>query len=121
MNKVPKQVTFLFDPDNSGIPALSDFRGRILWACIKAGHITSQHFNGNVQDVAIRLQEEEPREYKDFKNIIQSSGLNVFGTNCVRRGMEGYRELDDKYWTDMWDYLTKRKELKIIIKIKEPE
>jgi len=109
--KPPIKVVFKFDPYKSDIPALSDKNGRILWACIKYQHIVSQHFNGNVQDVALLIAENKPKNYEDFKHIILLSGLNIFGTigdmNC--------HNLDDEYWRGIWEYINGEKTLNVEI------
>lgn len=115
--KVPTKVVFAFDPDKSDIPALADKVGRILWACIRKQHIVSQHFNGNVQDVALRIIEEKPKDYKDFKAIIFSSGLSIFGTYCPidEFNRQGCAILDDEFWQGVWEYITGKKELEMEI------
>ena len=111
--KAPEKVVFAFDPDESAIPALSDRVGKILWACIRKQHIVSQHFNGNVQDVALRINEEKPKDYKDFKTIISNSGLSIFGTYCPidKYNRKGCPTLDDEFWQGIWEYITEEKKL----------
>jgi hypothetical protein len=116
--KAPTKVTFRFDPDKADIPALTDFCGRILWACIRTQHIVNQFFNGEVQSVALRIAEVKPKNYEDFKTIIASSGLRVFGTFCPkseRLGIELYPELDDEFWQGVWEYITGKKKLEIVV------
>lgn len=121
--KAPTKVIFSFDPDRANIPALSDRLGRILWACIKYQHIVSQHFNGNVQDVALRIAEQKPKNYEEFKTIISSSGLCNFGTiwknQYLGMPMTGWAVLDDEFWQGVWEYLMGKKELRIEIRIKK--
>jgi hypothetical protein len=107
--KAPTKVIFVFDPEQSNIPVLSDFKGRILWACIRYQHIVSQHFNGNVQDVVLQIAEKKPTKYEDFKAIIQASGLRIFGT--IWKTKSGYAVLDDEFWQGVWEYLTGKKTL----------
>ena len=111
--KAPEKVVFAFDPDESDIPALSDRVGKILWACIRKQHIVSQHFNGNVQDVSLRIAEQKPKSYEEFKTIIRCSGLNIFGTHCLLSSMGTplCPTLDDEFWQGVWEYITGEKEL----------
>ena len=110
--KAPTKVIFAFDPDQANISVLSDTKGRILWACIRYQHIVSQYFNGNVQDVVLRIAEEKPTTYDAFKEIISTSGLRIFGTNCIGFG-GGYPKLDDEFWQGVWKYI--KGEEKLII------
>lgn len=117
--KVPTKVVFTFDPDKKNIPALSDRVGRILWVCIRYQHIVSQYFNGNVQDVALRIAEKKPKSYDEFKRIILYSGLHVFGTRCPvnKMGNPLCPVLDDEFWQGVWEYVTGEKELEMEVKI----
>ena len=118
--KVAKKVVFKFNPDNAGIPALTDFYGRILWACIKTGHITNQYFNGEVQAVALQLNKKFPESFEKFKGLIRMSGLTCFGvkTDEFMCGLKtAIGDLDDEFWQGIYDYLTKKKTLKIVIDI----
>lgn len=108
--KAPTKIVFKFDPDTSDTPALTDRVGRILWACIKYQHIVSQYFNGNVQNVALRIAEKKPKTYEEFKVIILRSGLNIFGTEL------GFK-LDDEFWQGIWEYVVGEKELEMEVKI----
>jgi hypothetical protein len=109
--KVPGTVTFTFDPDTSDITALQTFEGRILWACIKTQHIVDEYFNAAVEDVARRLQENMPKTYRGFKDVIRGSDLCQFGTRWVRDS--GYTVLDDEFWRGMWRYLKRKNILDI--------
>jgi len=111
--KAPTKVVFAFDPDESNIPALADRVGKILWGCIKTQHIVSQHFNGNVQDVALRIAEQKPKVYEEFKNIIVRSGLNIFGTHCLTNPIviPLPPTLDDEFWQGVWEYINGEKKL----------
>jgi len=117
--KAPTKVVFAFDPDRADIPALACRVGRILWACIKYQHITSQHFNGNVQDVALRIAETKPKDYEEFKSIISISGLRIFGTYCPKDkyGRECPPILDDEFWQGVWEYVTGSRQLEMEIKL----
>ncbi len=119
--KAPSEVTFAFDPDQCDIPVLADSRGRILWACIRTQHIVSQHFNGNVQDVALRLEEKKPTTYEAFRDIIQHSGLQIFGIILEESGLSFYRRLDDEFWGGVWDYISGKRTLVIHIEVAKAE
>lgn len=109
--KVPTTVVFAFNPDESGIKALATFEGRVLWACIKTQHITSQHFNDNVEAVSQWLRSDrKPKTYRQFIAGIRGSGLDIFGTRMLKNdlGWEVYRTLDDEYWRGVWRYLKHR-------------
>jgi len=111
--KAPTKVVFAFDLDKANIPALTDRVGRILWACIRVQHLVNQHFNDNVQNVALRIAEQKPKIYEEFKTIILRSGLNIFGTI----GNMNFGNLDDEFWQGVWEYIIDEKELEIEIRL----
>ena len=117
--KCSQKVIFTFNPDESDIPALSDRVGRILWSCIKTGHITSQYFNDHVAATALRIEMEKPKDYKDFKDLIRKSPLDCFGTmedpDQLSR-LSHCMILDDEFWQGMWYHITGETKLEIIIK-----
>lgn len=115
--KAPKKVVFSFNPDEAGIPALTDRVGKILWGCIRTQHIVNQYFNGNVQSVALRVAEKKPEDYEAFKRIINSSELDTFGTNWIGGGFRGHMELDDEFWKDVWSYINHEKRLVYEVKL----
>ena len=111
--KVPEKVVFSFDPDTSDIEALQTFEGRVMWACIKTQHITSQYFNGNVLAVATVIRNTPRMTYRKFMRFVRAY-LGEFGTRMVKSenfGIEMYRTMDDEYWRGLWRYIKHRKVL----------
>ena len=116
--KCSQKVTFNFNPNESDIPALSDRIGRILWACIKTGHITSQYFNDHIAATALRIEMEKPKDYEQFKDLIKRSPLQNFGTlrdPKQESRLTNWMILDDEFWKGMWYHITKKTKLEIII------
>jgi hypothetical protein len=119
--KAPETVAFAFDPDKSDIPALANRIGRILWACIRSGHIVDQYFNDQVLDMAEWIDKDKPSNYETFVKMINMSHLNRFGTRPYGEdGKEcrGYRT-DPEFWRGVWEYINGEKTLSIIIQVKK--
>lgn len=109
----------MFDPDTSNIPALTDKTERIIWACIRYQHIVSQYFNDNVAMVVLRIAEIKPKNYEEFKAIIATSDLRVFGTLLMPSplGEAVCPVLDDEFWRGVWEYVTGNKQLEMEVKL----
>ena len=114
---LPAIFKLSFDPDKSDLPVLKNQTGRILWMCIKSGHITSQHFNDHVLSVANRIEKEAPQDYYAFEKIIKSSSLSVFGRVTVEEtSLFHHDKMDHEFWGEVWRTLKGRRRLDIEIK-----
>lgn len=114
MAKAPEKLVFSFDPRTSAVIGLSDEKFKIIWGCIKTGHIVDQYFNGHVQKLVDCLNDEMPGNYDQFKMMVGSSGLSTYG-NKYEGGEYGYRTMDDEFWKCVFDYITGVKNLEIEI------
>ena len=117
--KAPEKLSFAFDPSESDIPALASRVGRILWGCIKQQHITDQYFNDHVLGVVDKIGENNPTTYREFKNIIQHSGLQGYG--CCRDdgslGVPAHQRLDDDFWDGVWLYVSGAAGIKMVLEV----
>jgi len=120
--KAPTKVTLGFYPDKNTHPVFESRIGKILWTCIKNQHLTSTFFSNDVLGTAVVIEEKDPKNYKDFKKIINNSKLREFGTDCVKEYMYSCdRKLSDEFWEQVYKYITKEEELEIIVKDRKYE
>lgn len=116
MAKCPEKVKLTFDMNELWL--LKNKTARILWCCIKTGHLTSQYFNDNVLAVAEaidKIHETKTLSYPKFKNVIERSTLQKFGRRTIKEvGFFCHQdEFDDEYWTGIYGYIMGEKELQI--------
>ncbi len=123
--KAPTEVVLAFNPEESGVVSFTSKTAKIIWCCIRKQHIVDQHFDSKVFSFAEYLDENMPSCYEAFKNIVNCTDLRVFGIIYTGTPMEQSaccnRELDDEFWSGVWEYITGEKMLEIKIQSGEPK
>jgi hypothetical protein len=117
---VLETIKLSFDPKESNDEVKKIFENetsKILWCCIKSGHITSQYFNNTIIKVTQTISDKKPENYKDFLGCIAPL-TNNFGRICVSESQFGGSdyEIDHEFWSDIFNFINHKKFFEVQIK-----
>jgi hypothetical protein len=114
--KAPTEVKFSFDPIKAGVVSFGNDIAKIIYCCVRKGHIVDDRFDDQVFVFSEKLLENMPEFYNDFKKMVAKSNLNQFGRRTIREfGFRHETILDDNFWIGVWEYINKWETLDIVL------
>jgi len=120
MTKCIEVAKLEFDPEKLDDPDLvkifKSHTAKVLWCCIKAGHITDQFFNEKILYISGVIdvkRKDSLYSYNDFVKIIEP--LRDFGRIHVREFGRSTAVIDHEFWGGVYASIERYSDFKIEI------